>query len=67
MAVFEFDVAVVPAALTDGGHRDISRPTWVHVVLPAEFVWRAPLVRAHLTAAQMVGVHGMVIDVLYRE
>lgn len=67
MNMWEFDVAVVPARLSVDGHRDISRPMWVHVVLPAEFVWRAPLVRAHLTAAQFVGVHGMVTEVLYRE
>lgn len=65
--LWEFDVAVVPARLAVDGHRDISRPTWIRVVLAAEFVWKAPLVRAHLTAAQLVGVHGMVTDVLYRE
>lgn len=60
--VWTFDVAVVPAALKDDGHRDISRPTWVGVVVSAD-----DLVEAHLTAGQMVGVHGMVIEVLYRE
>lgn len=62
MAVFEFDVAVVPATLTVGGHRDISRPRWVRAVVAAD-----RLVEAHLIAAQMVGCHGMVIEVLYRE
>lgn len=67
MAVFAFDVAVVPATLKSDGARDISRPSWVRVVVDVELVWRRPLGRAHLTAAQMVGCHGMVIEVLYRE
>lgn len=61
-AVWEFDVAVVPAALKDDGRRDISRPTWVRAVISAD-----ALVEAHLIAAQMVGVHGMVTEVLYRD
>lgn len=62
MIVASFDVAVVPARLSDDGRRDISRPTWLRVVTSAE-----TLTDAHLAAAQLAGCHGMVTEVLYRE
>jgi hypothetical protein len=65
--VWAFDVARIPAHLPAGGRRDTSRPQWVRIVLPVETVWRNPLTRAHLAAAQMAGARGMVVEVLYRE
>jgi hypothetical protein len=61
-SVYSFDVAFVPARLSVNGRRDLSRPTWVRAVVAADGV-----VSAHLTAAQLVGVHGCVIEVLLRE
>lgn len=57
-------MAVVPARPADSGHRDISRPMWVRVVIADD---GAGLTAAHLAAAQLVGCHGMVTEVLYRE
>lgn len=57
-----FDVAVVPARLAEDGSRDISAPTWVRVIATGR-----SLVDAHLCAAQLVGCHGMVTEVLLRE
>lgn len=60
--VFSFDVATVPARLEPNGSRDITRPRWTRVVVAS-----ADLVDAHLAAAQIAGVRGMVIELLYRE
>lgn len=59
---YSFDVATVPAGLSVDGSRDLSGARWSRVVVLAD-----RLVEAHLLAAQFAGVHGMVIDVLYRE
>lgn len=60
--VWSFDVAVVPAGLTGDGRRKLDHQQWVRAVVAAD-----RLIDAHLLAAQMVGCHGMVTDVLYRE
>lgn len=62
MTTWSFDVATVPARLSPDGHRDTSRPRWTRVVIASD-----RLVDAHLAAAQMAGVRGMVVEVLYRE
>jgi hypothetical protein len=62
MQAWSFDVAVVPARLEPGGRRDVSRPRWSRVVVSA-----GGLVEACLVAAQLAGVRGMVVEVLYRE
>lgn len=60
--VWSFDVAVVPAGLGPGGRRGVFRPWWSRVVVAAD-----GLVEAHLVAAQLGGVRGVVVEVLYRE
>lgn len=60
--LISFDVATVPARLSDDGRRDISRPVWSRVVVEAPTVTRGALV-----AAQVAGCRGMVVDLLLRE
>lgn len=65
--IVAFDVAKVPARLSEHGQRDTSRPVWTRVVTDIEVVWRNPITRAALLAAQFAGATGMVTDVLLRE
>jgi hypothetical protein len=58
---WSFDIAVTTARLGSDGRRAL-RPRWVRAVVVAD-----RLVEAHLIAAQLVGCHGMVIEVLLRE
>jgi hypothetical protein len=58
---WSFDVAVTSARLGSDGRRAL-RPRWVRAVVVAD-----RLVEAHLIAAQLVGCHGMVTEVLLRE